>query len=193
MRRTRNRRTRPGFRRPKRLVSRRAEPIRLYAVAGLRARCAQMRGRVVLEDKIPWPTRGPNVGQRRLAQPCGSGSAPGRKMPANDDVLRRSSPRVVVPDSACHAGGRGFESRRSRPPKSLQISQLCCRSGRGRSICGPIRGPNVWRKMPAKWLFHGRACSPAARTKSSHEPLCCSYRRQRARHRTPSSPCMTAS
>jgi hypothetical protein len=37
-----------------------------------------------------------------------------RKVPANKAVWRRSSPRVVVPDSACHAGGRAFESRRSR-------------------------------------------------------------------------------
>ena len=36
------------------------------------------------------------------------------KTPVNEPVQRRSSPAVAVPDSACHAGGRGFESRRSR-------------------------------------------------------------------------------
>jgi hypothetical protein len=34
------------------------------------------------------------------------------------DVRRRA---VVVPDSACHAGGRGFESRRSRKVLRPQI------------------------------------------------------------------------
>jgi hypothetical protein len=37
-----------------------------------------------------------------------------RKVPANEAVQRNSSANVAVPDSACHAGGRGFESRRSR-------------------------------------------------------------------------------
>jgi hypothetical protein len=58
---------------------------------------------------------------------------------------------------------------------------LCCRSGVEGASVAQSRGPNVRHKMPAKWLFHGRACSRAARTKSSHESLCCSYRRQRAR------------
>jgi len=51
------------------------------------------------------------------------------KVPANDRVQRSSSPDVAVPDSACHAGGRGFESRRSRPrsPRSRGLS--CRRSG----------------------------------------------------------------
>ena len=61
--------------------------------------------------------RGPLVAQTsvgRLAQPCGAGLTPELKSPANVAVERRSSPGVVAPDSACHAGGRGFESRRSR-------------------------------------------------------------------------------
>ncbi len=61
--------------------------------------------------------RGPLVAQtsmRRLAQPCEAGAASGRKAPVNEAIRRSSSPGVVVPDSACHAGGRGFESRRSR-------------------------------------------------------------------------------
>ena len=61
--------------------------------------------------------RGPLVAQtssRRLAQPCGGDAAAGRKVPANEPVRRRPSRGIVVPDSACHAGGRGFESRRSR-------------------------------------------------------------------------------
>jgi len=61
--------------------------------------------------------RGPLVAQTpigRLAQPCGTGLTDESKSPANVPVQRSSSPSVVVPDSACHAGGRGFESRRSR-------------------------------------------------------------------------------
>ena len=68
--------------------------------------------------------RGPLAAQtaiRRLAQPCGAEAARERKVPANQRVQRRSSPGVVVPDSACHAGGRGFESRRSRLKIPLQI------------------------------------------------------------------------
>ena len=38
------------------------------------------------------------------------------------------SSRVVVPDSACHAGGRGFESRRSRSerPRSRGLFRSAC-------------------------------------------------------------------
>src|SRR5262245_30030377 len=61
--------------------------------------------------------RGPLVAQTsigRLAQPCEAESPSGRKVPANEAVQRNSSANVAAPDSACHAGGRGFESRRSR-------------------------------------------------------------------------------
>jgi hypothetical protein len=43
-----------------------------------------------------------------------SGRALQEKIPANEAVRRSTSPRVFVPDSACLAGGRGLESRRSR-------------------------------------------------------------------------------
>ena len=67
-----------------------------------------------LIDNISWPARGPNVGAG-IGSTMRSGDAPCRKVPANVGVAGRSSLSVVVPDSACHAGGRGFESRRSRP------------------------------------------------------------------------------
>jgi hypothetical protein len=41
----------------------------------------------------------------------------------NRAIARRSSPIVVTREVACHAGGRGFESRRSRLAKDLQISR----------------------------------------------------------------------
>ena len=43
-----------------------------------------------------------------------SGAAAERQKPANEAVQSSSSPRVIALDSACHTGGRGFESRRSR-------------------------------------------------------------------------------
>jgi hypothetical protein len=69
--------------------------------------------RVVTPDNTSWPTRG-RTSMRRLAQPCEAGAPSGRKAPVTEAIRRSSSPGVVVPDSACHAGGRGFESRRSR-------------------------------------------------------------------------------
>ena len=68
---------------------------------------------VVHEDKFRWPTRGPNVA-RTTGSPMRGGCGGGRKVPANYAVRKRLSSGVVTPDSACHAGGRGFESRRSR-------------------------------------------------------------------------------
>jgi hypothetical protein len=56
-----------------------------------------------------------------------------------------SSWRVVVPDSACHAAGRGFESRRSRSKAllkqafSLFASIQLSRSGKYRSSKGLSR------------------------------------------------------
>jgi hypothetical protein len=64
-------------------------------------------------DNISWPTRGPNV-RRTIGSTTRSRVVLGTKAPANDAVPRRSAPSAVASDSACHAGGRGFESRRSR-------------------------------------------------------------------------------
>ena len=64
--------------------------------------------------------RGPLVAQTsigRLAQPCGARPTLEAKSPANEAVWRSSSPPVSAPDPVCHAGGRGFESRRSRLEK----------------------------------------------------------------------------
>jgi hypothetical protein len=104
--------------------------------------------------------RGPLVAQtsiRRLAQPRAAEATSGQKVPANDVVQRRSLSRVVVPDSACHAGGRGFESRRSRLSKFLQNAIFCClnrqRSGSRRRAFAARRHVFEWHRQdesPAK-------------------------------------------
>jgi hypothetical protein len=74
----------------------------------------RVRRGVVGKGNIPWPTRGPNV-DWTIGSTMRRGNDPEAKVPANDAVRTSSSPSIVVPDTACHAGGRGFESRRSRP------------------------------------------------------------------------------
>jgi hypothetical protein len=44
----------------------------------------------------------------------------------NRAIARQSSPIVASLEQACHAGGRGFESRRSRLSKCLQMNILRC-------------------------------------------------------------------
>jgi hypothetical protein len=61
-----------------------------------------------------------------LAQPCGAEATSERKAPANDTVQRSSSLGVVVSDSACHAGGVGSESRRSRDVVSSRTFVVAC-------------------------------------------------------------------
>jgi hypothetical protein len=53
--------------------------------------------------------------------------------------------------AACHAGGRGFESGRSRFSKCLQIGEWCCLSRRSSLILWPNRGP--LSKVPANMIF----------------------------------------
>jgi hypothetical protein len=68
---------------------------------------------VVDRDKILWPMVA-QTSTRRLAQPCGAEVPLAVRTPAKRLDQRRCSTDVVAPNSACHAGGRGFESRRSR-------------------------------------------------------------------------------
>jgi hypothetical protein len=87
---------------------------------------------VVFQDKISWPNRAlTSVG--RLAHPCGRGRETRRKVPANEAVLRRSSLGVAVPYSASHAGGRGFESRRSRHKAPANALSCCLNRQRPRA------------------------------------------------------------
>ena len=78
--------------------------------------CGSCSGWAEFSDRST-TSRGPLVAQTsigRFAQPCGARLTPELESAANDAVQRSSSPSVFLPDSACHAGGRGFESRRSR-------------------------------------------------------------------------------
>ena len=109
--------------------------------------------------------RGPLVPQtsvRRLAQPCGAEPTAKKIVPANEHVQRRSSSGVVVPDSACHAGGRGFESRRSRSRKPSQDGFLHRRDERAADTSSTIVTLRLTR--PA-WSSVGQSV-PAATTRT---------------------------
>jgi len=73
----------------------------------------------------------------------------------NRVMARPSSSTVVTIEVACHAGGRGFESRRSRLSKCLQIGDLCCPYRHGRHRLWPNRSPPPFGKVPANDNFSG--------------------------------------
>jgi len=71
---------------------------------------------------------------------------------------------VVTFQVACHAGGRGFESRHSRSTKPLQTSVLSCLLRRDQpslkgsfAAPGPREAGRPPRRTPAKCPFHDRA------------------------------------
>jgi hypothetical protein len=72
---------------------------------------------------------------------------------------------------ACQAGGRGFESRRSRLSKCLQISIFVVIAGAGSRLVGQTRGPNIQRQTPAKRPFRGPGLCSVTQTKRSHHRL----------------------
>ena len=96
----------------------------------------------------------------------------GAKRPACAGNPRLSPPRPEAPRPACHAGGRGFESRRSRLVKDPQINVLRCHSRheslfRDRSFAAR---PTCVLEVPSgKYLEIGRSL-PAGRQAAKGNP-----------------------
>ncbi len=117
-------------------------------------------------------------GSRRAANALNRGnraeiSMEGPRVRMNRAIARQSSPIVVSVEQACHAGGRGFESRRSRLVPAIGI--LCCLARRKRppasshpayiphlnprrepAVPGDPRSPDAWRKRPEVVSREGR-------------------------------------
>jgi hypothetical protein len=93
----------------------------------------------------------------------------GTKAPANDAVPRRSAPSAVASDSACHAGGRGFESRRSRKSPCKLASFVAALGANDRRPTGSrsLRLPfaDAWAVAPG-----GRTLALAVHRNPVNEP-----------------------
>jgi hypothetical protein len=99
---------------------------------------------------------GQQTSETGFAQPCGMGSARTRESRMNRAITRTSSPIVGTPKAACHAGGRGFEPRRSRPAFPLgQRFGASLRDCRGRG-CQPQGLPR-----PRNQLSGARGACPS--------------------------------
>ncbi len=94
-------------------------------------------------------------------------------------TMRRSSlrvtPRHAQPQAGtvCHAGGRGFESRRSRLLKCLQVGfYVACLDTSIPAVAQTC--PSVSEQNACKWRFRGQTCSRVSRTETVHgcELLC---------------------
>ena len=77
----------------------------------------------------------------------------------NRSIARPSSPTVVTLELACHAGGRGFECRRSRKSPA-KLTMFCCLAGHRRTpvfldpplippAIGGGGGSGAWPVIPA--------------------------------------------
>jgi hypothetical protein len=119
-------------------------------------------------DNISWPTRGPSV-RRTIGSTTRSRVVLGTKAPANDAVPRRSAPSAVASDSACHAGGRGFESRRSRKSPCKLASFVAALGANDRRPTGSrsLRLPfaDAWAVAPG-----GRTLALAVHRNPVNEP-----------------------
>jgi hypothetical protein len=79
-------------------------------------------------------------------------------MPALAGNSRSEPPVAVELVPVCHAGGRGFESRRSRLSKCLQIGMSVVRPDARRSLVAQSRGPNALPTSPANKHCRCKAC-----------------------------------
>jgi hypothetical protein len=100
-----------------------ASVLRLNLVRGLSAGQVQFRvqRRGLIDDTLAVGSRPQRAwaaeGQKRSTSSLGNRvqiNAEGSQTRMNRAIARQSSPIVVSVEQACHAGGRGFESRRSR-------------------------------------------------------------------------------
>jgi hypothetical protein len=104
-----------------------------------------------------WAAEGQQTSESEPAQSC----ANQRRRPAgriNRAIARQSSPSVVSQEQACHAGGRGFESRRSRKSTCKSLPFLAARppafrasrTDPARESAGNPRGEPVVAANPRK-------------------------------------------
>ena len=92
------------------------------------------------------------------------------KSSMNKAIARHSSPLAVLVASACHAGGRGFESRRSRFRRACTAGSFWLirpYSWRGRGALG-ANSPDRCSCGRTNCASRSRACSPAS---TSSEPV----------------------
>ena len=72
---------------------------------------------------------------------------------------------------ACHAGGRGFESRRSRFSKCLQIGiSVVCSDG-AVGLVAQSRGPNAFEQNTCKNVIFARLLVAGRTNRNSSRPL----------------------
>jgi hypothetical protein len=103
---------------------------------------------------------------------CGRRKAPpraSRRNPSAEAASRRPPFRPGIGRrpvlAACHAGGRGFESRRSVEENILQIQVFCCQSWR--------KGPPASRRSPALMLHAKSAARRTQKALRGERRKCC--------------------
>ena len=112
---------------------------------------------------------GPLVAQTvvtRLAQPCGADAVSSRKYLQMRLLSRARRRGVVAPDSACHAAGRGFESRRSRLWTCLQMACFVVHIG---GLTGNNRAADPTAFTAANFSVEATRIDPNRRSRTRFE------------------------
>jgi len=118
-----------------------------------------------------WPTRGPNAASRIYAT-MRPGHTSEQKSPASAIDRGGSSSDVAVPEAACHAGGRGFESRRSRAIRPWKRGLFSC----WQSLQIVVRA-RVWQELARRDSTEATSCvrcngtTPGYRHSQAHSRL----------------------